>query len=440
MQLGPAGSKAQTAKLTKTRPVSGTAVPAIYIPPPPSYPAGTSAATSTSTAKPGPRKRTVSQGKLTKPRPPPPAEPSPRRAKFTLETGSDLDLPAAVRAPPPPSSPPTPTRPPLRRNTEHLDADPDAPGRRRWTLRRAMADEAISDAGLMRELQRMRAVGAWERARIAAAGRDVDAVARDEAEKWDIDMGLDVWLDREGILERERVLGEGGDVEVPAAVGAGGSITELGAPATPEWLAAQRVLLVCRELLLTEKRYLALMEALLAGATATPPPPLMLHYASDVVRASTLMLEAMRRAPGAAGIARAYLAHHEVVEAAYVRWCGAVGGWFVPGEGEAAQVVRKRRSRTAIATGNEAEEVVPGHALRRSVNGWRRSSLGLAGTGAVAPPPPPPPPEEERTAPRPHAVRDLAILPTQRVTRYVLLYRGAFAFLSSYSYSYLCLG
>ncbi len=152
----------------------------------------------------------------------------------------------------------------------------------------------------------------------------------------------------------------------------------------------------------------------------------MLHYASDVVRASTLVLEGMTRAPGAAGIARAYLAHREVVEAAYVRWCGAVGGWFVPDEGDPAQVVRKRRSRTAVAMANvnEGEEVAPGHALRRSTTGWRRSSLGLAGTGAVAAPL-----EEERTAPRPHAVRDLAILPTQRVTRYVLLYRGASVFL-----------
>lgn len=412
----------------KNRPVSGTAVPAAYVPPPPSYPAGTSTATSTST--PGPRKRTVSQGKLTKPRPPPPAEPSPRRAKFTLDTGSDVDLPAALRAPPPPPPPPpTLTRPPLKRNTIHLDADPEAPGRRRWTLGRAMADEAISDAGLVRELERMRAVGAWERARIAVAGRDAAAVAMDDAGKWDIDMGLDVWLDREGMLERERALCESPDAEVPptsaASVGSGGIVTagtELGAPATPEWLAAQRVLLVCRELLLTEKRYLALMEALLAGTTATPPPPLMLHYASDVVRASTLVLEGMTRAPGAAGIARAFLAHEAVVEAAYVRWCGAVGGWFVPGsaprDGDAggAQVVRKRRSRTAVAA--EGEDAVPGHPLRRSVNSWRRSSQGVA---ALA--------EEEGVlparAPRPHTVRDLAILPTQRVTRYVLLYRGA---------------
>ncbi|KJA30000.1 hypothetical protein HYPSUDRAFT_196291 [Hypholoma sublateritium FD-334 SS-4] len=426
VQVGPAGSKGpgHSAKLMKNRPVSGTAVPAAYVPPPPSYPASTSAATATSppNVKPAPRKRTVSQGKLTKPRPPPPAEPSPRRAKFTLDTGSDVDLPAAVRAPPLALPPPTPTRPPLHRNTIHLDADPEAPGRRRWTLGRAMADEAISDAGLVRELERMRAVGAWER---AAAGRDVGAVARDDAGKWDIDMGLDVWLDREGMLERERALCESPDTEVPparaASVGGGGG--EFGAAATPEWLAAQRVLLVCRELLLTEKRYLALMEALLAGTTATPPPPLMLHYASDVVRASTLVLEGMTQAPGAAGIARAFLAHQEVVEAAYTRWCGAVGGWFVPGaaprDGDAAgaQVVRKRRSRTAVADG---EDAVPGHPLRRSVNSWRRSTQGVA---ALA--------EDEcvlpARPPRPHTVRDLAILPTQRVTRYVLLYRDLLA-------------
>lgn len=46
-----------------------------------------------------------------------------------------------------------------------------------------MTNEAISDAENVRELERMRVVGARESACIVAAGRDVGTVAKEEAGK-----------------------------------------------------------------------------------------------------------------------------------------------------------------------------------------------------------------------------------------------------------------
>jgi len=166
-----------------------------------------------------------------------------------------------------------------------------------------------------------------------------------------------------------------------------------------------------------------------------------------------------------------------VVERAYVRWCGVVGGWFVGDSGS----VKHKRSRSVVdfttPAGLESEGGVvstktPSISPLKRVGTWRRSlptitSLGEAGASVYAygsgslrrrgreqekaaeeleeSDGIPPTVSSQSLAPRPSkvrrkpAVRDLAILPTQRVMRYVLLYRGALSFVFTSEASVLIL-
>ncbi|KAF5321472.1 hypothetical protein D9619_000404 [Psilocybe cf. subviscida] len=251
---------------------------------------------------------------------------------------------------------------------------------RRWTLASAITDEAISDEGLLKELERIRIVSEWDRRRARVIEREkgkrgnVDRRTRalsldaaevlactgvqgtqadqreDEAEQtdeeedgdevrlWEIDVGFEIWEGREGMLarereremerarvaERQRVDRENekvdGDTASMSTGSSGHSLsstsvehspnttpettppfsplamspgfaaaasssaepangaklaslnstvnktkpgTALVKQPAPTWLAAQRALLICRELILTERRYLGLMRLLL---------------------------------------------------------------------------------------------------------------------------------------------------------------------------------
>lgn len=356
-----------------------------------------------------------------------------------------------------------------------------------------MLDEAVSDASLVKELERIRTISAWERAQRVGAGRlrreqehgseegeagegmgkgdeaagegkregaseDDRSSVRSE-DVWDIDVGSEIWDTREGMPEREQALAVS-----PSSFEGSSPLSS-----TTSWLVAQRALLTCRELLLTERRYLRLMRMLLDGHTVAPPPPLMFHYVAELVHASEGVLADMEKQPSVAGIAEAFVRRQEELEAAYVRWCGVVGGWFsTPPDGAGVDdggelgggsvdghgAVRRRRAAGSMEPHGDSSP--PVNPLKRTVSTWRKSmpsipSLGLSagsessggavflqhGHGyrsaasrrdegaalttmlpmAVAGKPE-----------RKHTARDLAILPTQRVMRYVLLYRGASTF------------
>ncbi|CAA7264855.1 unnamed protein product [Cyclocybe aegerita] len=399
--------------------------------------------------------------------------PSPRRAKFTLgECDSDADLPSSSTSAPlsPPTitsttAAPTSPRPPFARR-DALISETERKGRQRWTLARAVADEGISEAALVRELERLRAVRSWgvegrRRRRVMSEGGnagegvgvgvDEDEDCADEMwDEWDVDgwgVEREVFegVEEEERRERTQVL-DGALRDSPTESSESEPILHPSPSRSPShtWLATRRALLICRELIQTERHYLASLRALVAQDTASPPPPLMLHYASEVLRASAGVLAGMEREPGMRGVARAFVDRAEEVDGAYVRWCGVVGGWFADGaeEGEEGHVVKRKRSRTnhhrtsvpgvdgegEEGSGKEREVASPPVSpLKRTVSTWRRSmpsipSLGLGEAHHANESAPPAP----RSARKP-TVRDLAILPTQRVMRYVLLYRDLLA-------------
>ncbi|KAF9053360.1 hypothetical protein BJ165DRAFT_857161 [Panaeolus papilionaceus] len=247
---------------------------------------------------------------------------------------------------------------------------------------------------------------------------------------------------------------------------------------SPTYQTALRALLITREILLTETNYLTSLTQLLTSKTRTPPPALMLHYASDLLQVSKKLAEEMRGDVSVKGIARAFLKCEMEVEKAFVRWCGVVGGWFVEGrEFEELALMAERSGTSTVGHGysgkknarvsvrqaglveglvleNTAPVSEPVSAgaledvfqpsnvspLKRTVSTWRRSlpsMVGLHQEGSHGmsnsewrksererlEAEEEEEREREKERKRRPAVRDLAILPTQRLMRYVLLYR-----------------
>ena len=234
------------------------------------------------------------------------------------------------------------------------------------------------------------------------------------------------------------------------------------------WHTARRALLCCREIVRTERRYQAELVALLRGRTTTPPPPLMKQYVPALLRASQRLLKGLAEDPSAWGVATAFVACEEEVEEGMVAWAGVVGEFFAVGEsGRAKAEKSKEKNRELSMAKLEGVE----EKLSRSGT-WRNRSLSFLNrtptrtSGPRPPLPPMPPPQvlvarataqdKERrgklrksrvldsalledieqgvemrspaTSParkeKQYTVRDLAIQPTQRVMRYVMLYRG----------------
>ncbi|KAJ7040352.1 hypothetical protein C8F04DRAFT_948647 [Mycena alexandri] len=313
-------------------------------------------------------------------------------------------------------------RPPLLRR-HAVSAQP----KRRWTLAMALTDEGISDELLVEKLEALRT---RSRASHHAPWDDDDADA-----EWDR-----VWAAYDDELDADFaiVLQQEQPSVPPTPPPKDGFLTHAArtasmpalpapplppTPSTATWQSARRALLTCRELVRTERHYLASLHSLLSGATRTPPPPLMRAYAAALAKESAKLLRRMEEDPSAWGVAAAFLGAEEGVEAALVGWCGVVGGWFADGG-----IPAPPRRLSKMRAGSER-----GSPVNRRATSWRRrgssflsfpSALSLssslespssaaATTRAKS--------KRERDM-RP-AVRDLAIVPTQRVMRYVLLYR-----------------
>lgn len=304
---------------------------------------------------------------------------------------------------------------------------------RRWTLSSALTDEDISDEGLVKELERMRKILEWD------------------------------------------CIVEGHDI-FPSA-------SPPPTPANP-WLVTQRALLTTRELILTERHYLSSLLLLLCpGSTLTPVPEMMVSYVKELVGVSERLLKGMEGEPSVRGVAEVFVEVGGVdgAESAFVGWCGVVGEWFQDdlADTQAANVKRKRKRIASTVGGGEEhplmiqehEDSGPGlgatatdehthtRPLMRNVSTWRKSMPSIAGLGEggvwrkdrdkdrdkdegestcgrgrMSPTLDAAQSSSLKSSSvskpiRKPAVRDLAILPTQRVMRYVLLYRGSFSFI-----------
>ena len=308
---------------------------------------------------------------------------------------------------------------------------------RRFTLSSALTDEGISDEGLVKELERIRELQEWD---CTPIGMDGHSFPFSQSNPWPI---------------------------------------------------TQRALLTTRELILTERRYLSSLLLLLRpDSTLTPVPRMMISYVKELVGISERLLEGMEKEPSVRGVCEVFVEVGGVDEAesAFVKWCGVVGDWFQNGlavSGDTQVVVnntrgKRKRSESSVGSGGSRDLMISEHEvlgfsssltsapngtttehahtpLMRTVSTWRKSMPSIVGLGdgsvwrrdrdkddgdstgghghggkisptlsAASMP------STSSCKPiRKPAVRDLAILPTQRVMRYVLLYRGMFLFFAT---------
>ncbi|KAJ7293067.1 hypothetical protein C8J57DRAFT_1042429 [Mycena rebaudengoi] len=305
--------------------------------------------------------------------------------------------------------------------------------KRRWTLAMALTDEGISDEMLVEKLEAMRTRSVASS--VVSSGGSDDGYDMDD---WDV-----LWgpgdnnansAHSDGHLGSQDGL-HGGLTVLPLGSMPSLPTTQLSSYSTETWHNARRALLTCRELVRTERHYLSALRGLLAGRTLTTPPPLMLRYAGELERESAGLLRRMEDDPSAWGVAAAFLGAEEGVESAFVAWCGVVGGWFTPERGR-RQSRRLSKIRAVSEERGEERSARPDASPAKPIS-WRKSLRGTPTASPTASPTIPPSPlasttflarrkerekEKERGKGQP-PVRDLAILPTQRIMRYVLLYR-----------------
>ena len=173
------------------------------------------------------------------------------------------------------------------------------------------------------------------------------------------------------------------------------------------WNTARQALLICREMLRTERRYLSSLRTLAKGGTATFPPLTMFYYLPHLIMASEEFVQSMTKNPSVRGVSEGFLAIKEKLDEAFVDWCNVVGTFFADDGGESRSdsadaphqpVVKLRKAKSTPMS--DMRDTTVDSVIIIEPNKIRRNSKA-----------------------RP-SVRELAILPTQRIVRYVLLFKG----------------
>jgi len=279
--------------------------------------------------------------------------------------------------------------------------------RHRWTLAMVITDEDISDEILIQNLEKMRAGQEEWGWRKPPDSRDpASPISSPDAE--------------------DATSPAGGEDETRDVIPLSCCPPTEQAVSSSSWQMARRALLICRELVRTERRYLAGLNNLTSSETLTPPPPVMLTYIPALVQVSQELLHLMEINPSAKGVADAFLSKADSLESAMVSWCSVVGGFFTGPED------RSKGDRHAKSTGKDAESH-EGNAItiKSRVGSWSKrinsikhrsasSDSDLSKSQSKAPARP--------AHKRKPSVRDLAIMPTQRIMRYTMLFKGLSSF------------
>ncbi|THH05228.1 hypothetical protein EW145_g4950 [Phellinidium pouzarii] len=242
-------------------------------------------------------------------------------------------------------------------------------------------------------------------------------------------------------------------------------VQEVGVEDELEWLSARRTILCCRELVRTERSYQARLQDLADGSVSDIVPTLLLQYLPALIGASKNLSAQFNEDMSALGVSNALVNVELSLETAFVAWSGVVGEFFGFKRGS---IPLKKRKRETVNPGITAEAnrslessavkvrciSMSGHdepyignplsetlqvsrtaTMSSSMHWLFRPAFSQVTEGTIN--------EKESFAGlrksfrrrearikeqmerrRKPPFRDLAILPTQRVTRYVLLYKG----------------
>jgi hypothetical protein len=182
-------------------------------------------------------------------------------------------------------------------------------------------------------------------------------------------------------------------------------------PLDSSWTSARQALLLCRELIRTERRYISSLKTLITNGTSSPPPPEMLPYLPGLITASEALLRLMEQNPSVQGVSEALLALSGNLNDSFVSWCRVVGHFFDSEESGRS----KSDSEDAVDLSRNGKSKNP-----RSRATSMRTQTAESGLSIVIPEPN----KIRRNSKARPTVRDLAIQPTQRIMRYVLLFKG----------------
>lgn len=274
----------------------------------------------------------------------------------------------------------------------HSDKSPTLP--KRWTLADAISDDEVTDEKLVELLEelRLRRPRPTERS-TSRFFSDVQTPTMDTPTHCDIEPN-DMFPSPQ--------------TTIPDDV-------------SKDWSTARRILLVCRELIRTERHYFLSLKALVNGETQPPPSPLMLSRLPALIRASGRLLELMKMNPSVLGICAAFIQVYELLEEAFVQWCEVVGEFFTA-DSDRSLGSSVKRSNTAPVGSGPSDGETGSTLLTKRVGSWSKKmhskSLTIDDITSMV---------TRNVKAKPHhksPVRDLAIMPTQRITRYVLLFKG----------------
>jgi hypothetical protein len=400
---------------------------------------------------------------------------------FTLEDPSATEFLTIRRGDSEVSLAGGPRRPPLTRR--HAVSQEDSPStrmddntqimsdsvkrrRRRWTLAMTMNDEGMTDENFVQELEKMATL--WADADADDCFGQVNSPSDSEEEE----KAPSVTSSSSHFWGRTAPTSTSSIAMIEA------EFRQRQAPDTG-WSSALRALLITRDLIRTEKNYLVSLGILLESypsrtpdtlSTHTlpwpskPAPEYMVTLLQLLIGASTQLFTLMQADPSVRGVASAFVATEVDLESAFVGWCSEVGGWYdskEPREGSRNGLQGRRLSRSRWSTvpsdlaemetefaskkydDMEATDKVrtsysrPGTPPKRRHSTWRKSALSLSTLGL-----PTSPTGSQDALNNPHSptfrilnhkgndkmayhsVRELGILPVQRITRYGLLFRG----------------
>ncbi|KIM47680.1 hypothetical protein M413DRAFT_439346 [Hebeloma cylindrosporum] len=172
-------------------------------------------------------------------------------------------------------------------------------------------------------------------------------------------------------------------------------------PLDSSWTSARQALLLCRELIRTERRYISSLKTLITNGTSSPPPPEMLPYLPGLITASEAFLELMEQNPSVQGVSEALLTLSGNLNDAFVSWCRVVGHFFDTEE--------SGRSKS------DAEDVVERSPMLRNPRSRATSMRTQTAESGLSVVISEPNKIRRNTKARP--------TPTQRIMRYVLLFK-----------------
>ncbi|KZS92876.1 hypothetical protein SISNIDRAFT_549915 [Sistotremastrum niveocremeum HHB9708] len=194
------------------------------------------------------------------------------------------------------------------------------------------------------------------------------------------------------------------------------------------WKSVRRALFVCRELVRTERNYLQYLQEMEGVPKMKPLPPMLQQHVPSLMKASQSLSRKWESDASVEGISSAFLDAESALEEALSAWCSVVGHFFSNSSSMGSKSrksssvsldekdARKERSMSDVGrplrqARRSLKATVPPvrPASESAVSSSRRSDSTGSSSGFK---------DDKRWT-----LQDLVIQPTQRVTRYVLLFQ-----------------